>query len=134
MEALAAPASKVESGVLSATDSSQIETSLVKANVGDRILLRISNLNVTQFFTLATNGLPMEVVGKGAHILRGPSDVEDLSYETNSVTLGGGEAVDVLIDTSDVAPGTYILYSTNLNELSNGPNDFGGLMTEIVIE
>jgi hypothetical protein len=32
-----------------------------------------------------------------------------------------------------VAAGTYFLYSTNLNELSNGAQDFGGMMTEIVI-
>jgi FtsP/CotA-like multicopper oxidase with cupredoxin domain len=130
--ALASPDSKVESGVNSAEESSQKIGSKVTATKGQRILLRISNLNVTQFFTLATNGLPMEVVGKGAHILRGPGD-DELYYETNSVTLGGGEAVDVLIDTSEVEPGTYVLYSTNLNELSNGPQDFGGMMTEIVI-
>ncbi|MDH5620451.1 MAG: multicopper oxidase domain-containing protein [Gammaproteobacteria bacterium] len=129
---LPAPASKGDAGVLSGTESSQKVSSVVTANVGDRILLRISNLNVTQFNTLATNGLPMRVVGMGAHILRGPGN-DDLYYETNSVTLGGGEAVDVLIDTADVAPGTYVLYTTNLNDLSNGAEDFGGMMTEIVI-
>ena len=30
-------------------------------------------------------------------------------------------------------PGTYFLYTTNLNFLSNGPEDFGGMMTEITI-
>ena len=101
--------------------------------MGDRILLRISNLNVTQFNTLATSGgLTMTVVGTGAHILRGP-DEDVLYYETNSVTLGGGETADVIIDTAGVAAGTYLLYSTNLNELSNGTQDFGGMMTTIVI-
>ncbi len=57
----------------------------------------------------------------------------DLYYKTRSVTLGGGEAADVLIDTTGVAPGRYLLYTTNLNNLSNGPQDFGGMMTEIVI-
>ncbi len=126
---------KAGAGVTSSTDSSQKVTSVISATVGQRILLRISNLNVTQFNTLATSGLNMQVVGKGAHILRGPDGgaANDLYYETNSVTLGGGEAVDVLIDTTDVMPGTYFLYSTNLNELSNGTEDFGGMMTEIVI-
>jgi hypothetical protein len=123
---------KEGSGVTSAMESSQVVSSAVEANQGDRILLRISNLNVTQFYTLATTGLKMRVVGTGAHILRGP-DGDELYYETNSVTLGGGEAVDVLIDTTDVEPGTYVLYSTNLNELSNGTEDFGGMMTTIVI-
>jgi hypothetical protein len=74
----------------------------------------------------------MRVVGTGAHILRGPGGAS-LYYDTSSVTLGGGEAVDVLVDTTGVAPGTYLLYSTNLEALSNGNEDFGGMMTEIVI-
>ena len=43
------------------------------------------------------------------------------------------EAVDVLVDTTGVAPGTYVLYTTNLNFLSNGAEDRGGIMTHIVI-
>jgi hypothetical protein len=75
----------------------------------------------------------MQVVGTGAHILRGPEGA-DLYYTTNSVTLGGGEAVDVLIDTARVPAGKYLLYSTNLEALSNGAEDFGGMMTEIVVQ
>jgi hypothetical protein len=29
--------------------------------------------------------------------------------------------------------GTYLLYTTNLNYLSNDGEDFGGMMTEIVV-
>ena len=74
---------------------------------GQKALLRISNLNVTRFYTLATTGLPMQIVGTGAHILRGPAGgaAANLYYTTNSVTLGGGEAVDVLIDTTRRAAG-----------------------------
>jgi FtsP/CotA-like multicopper oxidase with cupredoxin domain len=127
-------AEKINSGVTSAEESSQKVHTIIRAPSGKKILLRISNLNVTKFFTLATTGgLQMQVVGTGAHILRGPGGT-DLYYKTGSVTLGGGEAVDVLIDTAGVAPGRYLLYSTNLNELSNGPEDFGGMMTEIIIE
>jgi len=32
-----------------------------------------------------------------------------------------------------VAAGTYYLYTTNLNYLSNNQQDFGGMMTEIRI-
>jgi len=123
---------KVETGVVSANESSQVVHTIVEANAGQRILLRISNLNVTRFYTLATTGLRMRIVGTGAHILRGPGGAS-LYYDTNAVTLGGGEAVDVLIDTTGVTPGTYLLYSTNLEALSNGAEDFGGMMTEIVI-
>jgi hypothetical protein len=54
-------------------------------------------------------------------------------YDPTSVTLGGGESADVMIDTTGVTPGRYFLYTTNLNYLSNHAEDFGGMMTEIVI-
>jgi len=121
-------------------NQSQKVSSLVTANAGDRILLRISNLNITNFYTVTALGLPMKVVGTGAHILRGPDPDgdgplkgKDLYYDTSSVTLGGGEAVDVLIDTAQVPAGTYFLYTANLNYLSNNEEDYGGMMTEIVI-
>ena len=50
------------------------------------------------------------------------------------MTLGGGETAEVLVDTSGVPAGTYFLYTTNLNYLSNGDQDYGGLMTEIVVK
>ena len=110
---------------------SQPVSSLVSAKPGERILLRISNLAVTRFYTLAST-IPMKVVGHSARLLRGPAG-KDLSYTTNSVTLGGGESIDVILNTRDVAPGTYLLYTTNLQYLSNDTQDFGGMMTEIRI-
>jgi len=111
---------------------SQKVHALIEAVQGQKVLLRMSSLSTTDFFTLTVAGIPMRVVGKGARLLRGPNG-EDLSYVTNSVTLGGGEAKDVILDTTDVPVGTYVLYSTNLNALSNNAEDFGGMMTEIVI-
>jgi FtsP/CotA-like multicopper oxidase with cupredoxin domain len=111
--------------------NSQNVSALVQATAGDQVLLRISNLNVTRFYTLASL-LPMKVVGLNARLLRGP-DGKDLYYTTNSVTLGGGESVDVILDTTGVTPGTYFIYTTNLNYLSNNEEDFGGMMTEIII-
>ena len=74
----------------------------------------------------------MKVVGAGARQLKG-SDNTLLYYDTSSVTIGGGESMEVMIDTRQVAPGTYFLYTTNLNFLSNFEQDNGGMMTEIVI-
>ena len=116
----------------------QRSNSLVTATAGQKILLRLSNLNITNFYTLGTNGLTMKVVGHGASLMRGRNNADGTlgkitAYETNSITLGGGEAVDVIIDTTDVTPGTYFLYTTNLNYLSNNDEDFGGMMTEIRI-
>jgi FtsP/CotA-like multicopper oxidase with cupredoxin domain len=112
--------------------SAQNTDARVVATRGQRILLRISSLATTEFYTITLLGIPMRVVGQGARLLRGP-DGKNLSYMTNSITLGGGEAMDVIIDTSTVNPGTYFLYSTNLHHLSNDAEDFGGIMTEIVI-
>jgi len=93
---------------------------------------------VTRFYTLAST-IPMEVVGHDARLHRGPSGTdsannpvpgENLYYTTNSVTLGGGESVDVILDTAGRA-GTHLLYTTNLNYLSNDKEDLGGMMTEI---
>ena len=114
---------------------SQVLSSLVKLDrttQGNTLLLRLSDVSVTKYYTLTALGLPMRVVGAGAHIARGPGG-KDLYYQTSSVTLGGGEAVEVIIDTKDVAEGTYFLYTTNLNYLSNNEEDYGGMMTEIVI-
>jgi len=124
-----------ESGMSTMTDrgekASQKVGSLVEATSGDRVLLRISNLNVTRFYTLAST-IPMKVVGHSARLLRGPEGA-DLSFTTNSVTLGGGESVDVILETAGLS-GTYLLYTTNLNYLSNDTEDFGGMMTEIRIQ
>lgn len=127
--ALPAPAEKSDYGN---TETSQPINALVTATKGQRVLLRLSNLSVTNYYTMTAQGLPMKVVGAGARQLRGP-DGKDLYYDTTSVTLGGGESAEVLIDTSQVEPGTYFLYSTNLNYLSNFDQDNGGMMTEIVI-
>ncbi|MDM8009211.1 MAG: multicopper oxidase domain-containing protein [Phycisphaerae bacterium] len=111
---------------------SQRVSSLITATKGQRILLRVSSLATVDFYTLTVLGIPMRVVGEDARLLRGPGGA-DLSYETTSLTLGGGQSADVILDTQNVAAGTYFLYCTNLNNLSNDAEDFGGMMTEIVI-
>ncbi len=121
--------------------TSQYENALITALPGQKVLLRISNISITRYFTLQTLGLPMTVVGRDARLLRGPSPDggitpgKNLYYETNSVSLGGGETNDVIIQVpDDAAPGdTYFLYTSNLNFLSNGDEEFGGMMTEIRI-
>ena len=108
-------------------------SSLITATPGERVLLRISNLAITRFYTLQSLGIPMQVVGKDAKQLVTQDGATNLYYKTNSVTLGGGESYDVILDTTGVAAGTYYLHSANLNYLSNDDEEFGGMMTEIVI-
>ena len=127
----------VANKVLSTTDPlgklqpSQPVSSLITAAPGQRILLRISNLNVTNFYTLGSN-IPMEVVGLDARLLRDDGG-NNMYYKTNSLTLGGGQSADVIVDTSGLATGTYFLYTTNLDRLANNAENFGGMMTEIRI-
>ena len=52
----------------------------------------------------------------------------------NVLNIAGGQAFDVIIDTTGVEAGDYFLYTTNLANLSNGPEDRGGIMTEINID
>lgn len=113
--------------------TSQPVSSLVTATAGEKVLLRISNLSITRFYTLQSLGIPMHVVGKDAKQLRTADGATNLYYDTNSVTVGGGESYDVILDTAGVAAGTYYLYTSNLNYLSNDTEAFGGMMTEIVI-
>jgi len=94
-----------------------------------RALLRISDLSVTEFTTLGTVGIPMTVIAQNARLLRDMAG-NNLYYDTNSITLGGGESADVILDASNVPNGTYYLYSTNLDHLSNDAENFGGMMTE----
>lgn len=130
---LPAPQEKSAAGYASAAVSSNPVSSLIQVQPNQKLLLRISNLNITNFYTVSAMGLTMKVVGTGAHILKGPSGTPAY-YDTNSITIGGGEAVDVIIDTTGLVSGsTYFLYSTNLNYLSNNTEDFGGMMTEIKV-
>lgn len=120
-----------------APNLSQQQHAVVRANIGDRVLLRVTNLAIDGYWTLTALGLPMKLVGTGAHIARGPSGLagDSWAHGTASVTLGGGDGVDLLVDTTGLAPGTYYLYTSNLNFLSNGANeDRGGLMTTFVLQ
>ncbi|MFA5042794.1 MAG: multicopper oxidase domain-containing protein [Kiritimatiellia bacterium] len=122
-------------------NASQKLSARVTATQGQKILLRISNLDTVNYHTMCVLGIPMTVVGRGARLLRaadpdggGPLLGSNLYYQTTSVTLGGGQSCDAILDTAGVPTGTYVLYSTDLRELNNGPEDYGGMMTEIIIQ
>ncbi len=106
-----------------------------KTHGQQRALLRVSDLSVTEYSTLATVGVPMTVIADNARMLRDEAG-NNMYYNTNSITLGGGESMDVILDVSDpqYQPGqTFFLYTTNLDHLSNDAENFGGMMTEIRI-
>jgi FtsP/CotA-like multicopper oxidase with cupredoxin domain len=62
-----------------------------------RAALRIADLDVSEYQTLASLGMPMQVVGYNAKLLRDQAG-NNLYYTTNSITLGGGESLDVILD------------------------------------
>ena len=99
---------------------------------GQRAALRIDDLDVTEYQTLSSVGIPMLMVGFNAKLLRDEAG-NNLYIKTNSITLGGGESMDVILDSTGIAPGTYFLYTPQLDHLSNDAENFGGLMTEVVI-
>ena len=99
---------------------------------GQKALLRISDLDVTEYQTLASLGIRMHVVGYNAKLLRDQAG-NNMDYYTNSITLAGGESLDVILDSTGVPTGTYYLYTPQLDHLSNDAENFGGLMTEVHI-
>ena len=78
----------------------------------------------------------MHVVGYNARLLR-DQDGNNMDYYTNSITLGGGESVDVILDASNTttypANSKFYLYTPQLDHLSNDAENFGGMMTEVTI-
>jgi len=112
---------------------SQPLSSVINIPVNGKALLRISDLNVTEFHTLASLGIPMHVVGMNAKLLR-DQDGNNMAYDTNSITLGGGESIDVILDATGYTSGQkFYLYTPQLDHLSNDAENFGGMMTEVNI-
>ncbi|PYX25783.1 MAG: hypothetical protein DMG82_03865 [Acidobacteria bacterium] len=115
---------------------SQPLPAIINIPAGKKALLRISDLDVTEYQTLASLGIPMTVVGYNAKLLRDQAG-NNMYYNTNSITLGGGESLDVILDASDTSKypsgSVFYLYTPNLDHLSNDAENFGGLMTEVHI-
>jgi hypothetical protein len=124
---------------------SQPMPAIINIPVGGKALLRMVNLSVSEYHTLQSLGVPMKEVGFNAKLLRDQAGMNTEFY-TNSITLGGGESLDVILDASDAGCGSagcaavlypaksvFYLYSPQLDHLSNDAENFGGLMTEVHI-
>jgi FtsP/CotA-like multicopper oxidase with cupredoxin domain len=113
--------------------SSQPLPTVINIPANGKALLRISDLDVTEYQTLATLGVPMKVVGLNARLLRDMAG-NNMEYYTNSITLAGGESIDVILDATGLTAGQkFYLYTPQLDHLSNDAENFGGLMTEVNI-
>ena len=124
---------------------SQPLPAIINIPAGGRAALRLVNLSVSEYHTLQTLGVPMKEVGFNAKLLRDQGGMNTEFY-TNSITLGGGESLDVILDASDAGCGSvgcaarlypagsvFYVYSPNLDHLSNDAENFGGMMTEVHI-
>jgi hypothetical protein len=124
---------------------SQPLPSIINIPVGGKALLRLVNLSVSEYHTLQSLGIPMKEVGFNAKLLRDQAGM-NTEFFTNSITLGGGESLDVILDASDASCGStgcsttlypagsvFYLYTPQLDHLSNDAENFGGLMTEVHI-
>ena len=124
---------------------SQPLPAIINIPVGGRALLRIADLSVSEYGTLASLGIPMKEVGFNAKLLRDQTG-NNMGFYTNSITLGGGESLDVILDASDASCGStgcattlypagsvFYLFTPQLDHLSNDQENFGGLMTEVHI-
>ena len=122
-------------------DFSQPNSALIQVNPGERVLLRLANLGYQQH-AMQLPGIPMHVIGQDASLLR--NGTTDISYRTNTLYIGPGEARDVLFDApaySLLAPsgsdtkGNYNVYqfkNRDWRRLSNlGAPGPGGMMTEV---
>jgi FtsP/CotA-like multicopper oxidase with cupredoxin domain len=106
---------------------------IINITAGQKALLRISDLDVSEYQTLASLGIPMKVIALNAKLLRDQAG-NNLYYNTNSITLAGGESLDVILDATGYTRGqVFYLYTPNLDHLSNDAENFGGLMTEVRI-
>jgi hypothetical protein len=115
---------------------SQPLPAIINIPAGGKALLRISDLDVSEYQTLASLGIPMTVIGYNAKLLR-DQDGNNLYYNTNSITLGGGESLDVILDASNTTlypkNSVFYLFTPQLDHLANDQENFGGLMTEVHI-
>lgn len=123
---------------------SQPNSSLIQVNAGERGLLRLANLGYQQH-AMQLPGIDLRVVGEDATVLRSfASPHGDLSYVTNTLYMGPGEARDVIFeappfdaakDSGSDNKGTYnryLFHNRSANKLAN-PNTpgLGGMATEV---
>jgi FtsP/CotA-like multicopper oxidase with cupredoxin domain len=130
---------------------SQPMPTVINIPQGGKALLRLVNLAVDEYHTLASLGVKMHVIGWNAKLLR-DQEGHNLDYYANSITLGGGESMDAILDTcmnravfdsctgtnattglaaTPIPTGTYYLYTPTLDHLSNDAENFGGMMAEV---
>ncbi|GAA2495858.1 multicopper oxidase domain-containing protein [Terrabacter carboxydivorans] len=105
-------------------------SSRITCNVGETVLLRLSNLGY-QNHALTLDNVDMQVIAKDASLLRGRDGYTNY-LETNTVDVGPGESRDVLVTPHQT--GEFLLYDRNYAYLGNGGGTgWGGMMTVLSV-
>jgi FtsP/CotA-like multicopper oxidase with cupredoxin domain len=127
-------------------------SSLIQANSGEKVLIRISNLGY-EVHSLVLPGISMRMVGRDAKPLGAgrpdyqqalpapgqayaPGTRGDISVRTNRVDIGPGESRDLIFTAPTVTQKTvYPLYDRNDAFVHNGSSvsgdGYGGMRTEV---
>jgi FtsP/CotA-like multicopper oxidase with cupredoxin domain len=121
---------------------SQPVSSLIQCNGGDKVLLRLAHLGYQQH-AMQLPGIKLKVIGEDAAQLKSRLGT-DLSFWTNTISMGPGEARDVLFVAPPYHPGrpsgsdtwgaynVYFFKNRSPWKLSNnGAPGPGGMMTEV---
>jgi FtsP/CotA-like multicopper oxidase with cupredoxin domain len=121
-------------------------TSLIQANAGEKVLVRVSNLGYEEH-SLVMPGIRFRVIGRDAKpLVTGRPDYEagqpalggayangtraDISWLTDRVDLGPGESRDLLFTAPAVTSRTvFPFYDRNSGDA--GPNGIGSMRTEV---
>ncbi|MEO7132486.1 MAG: multicopper oxidase domain-containing protein [Dermatophilaceae bacterium] len=101
-------------------------SSLITCNVGETVLLRLSNLGY-QNHSMTIDNIDMQVIAKDASLLRGRDGASNYQV-TNTVDVGPGESRDLLVRPDRV--GEFLFYDRHYSYLGNGGGPgWGGMMT-----
>ncbi|MEW6181572.1 MAG: multicopper oxidase domain-containing protein [Bacillota bacterium] len=101
----------------------------IKANTGEKVLLRFINLGFEEH-AITILGLSMTVIGRDAQLLRGLHG-EDLTFRRDVLYFGAGQTVDAVIQPQQ--PGIYPLYNRGYQKDNNAGVTPGGMMTHVQI-
>ena len=115
---------------------SQPLPSIINIPAGKRALLRISDLDVTEYQTLASLGIPMTGDRLQRQAAAGPGGKQhvlqhQLHHAGRRRVAGRDSGCQRLPRSCPAEASVYYLYTPNLDHLSNDAENFGGLMTEV---
>lgn len=108
---------------------SQPYIGLIRANSGEKVLLRFINLGFQQHGIQLLN-IPLKIVGIDAQQPQGLNG-EDLSALKNIIYIGAGQTIDAVFQAPQ--PGTYPLFNTSHNKNLSPGSAPGGMVSEVQI-